>query len=839
MTTASSPRRASAASPRRAARASTPLLPPLPAAARPAWSIATDAGVVLLLAIVSVLTLGPAFGGVGYLVAGIGGAVLGILIGAAGWRLSWNLLIVAAATVVVYLLFGGPLAAPGTTILGVVPTLDTLRTLVLGIVFSWKDALTLVVPVGQFDGTLVVPFLSALVATVLATSFALRLKHAGWALLPLTLLFVLGIAFGTREAAFPVVLGLAFAGIALVWTAWRRQESRARASRGTDLGGGSSLDPATAKALRTTRLAAGAGLVVGALVVGAVTGGLLVPASAREVLRDNVVPPLDLHDYASPLVGFRSYVRDFKDESLFTVKGLPTDARIRLATLDSYDGIVYDVAGDGTEGSGTFTRVSSEIANDVAGEPVSVDIGVTGLTGVWMPDLGYLDGLRFTGDRADSLEGALHYNAATGVALDTLGVRDGDSYTVDAVLPPTFTDEQLASRSIDSVALPRASGVPDVVSSLASEYVGDADTPIEEVRNLAANLSQNGFFSHGLEGEAVSRAGHGAERIASMLAAEQMVGDDEQYSVAMALMVRSLGMPARVVMGFHPDEYAGPDATQEITGDDLHAWVEVPFEGAGWVAFDPTPPEDQVPLEEAPKPKSDPKAQVLQPPPPPQAPAELPPDIRTEDTEQEDAEKDGFDFLPVALAVGGGLLLLILILGPLLAIALLKLRRRKRRRLAPRPADRVSGGWDEIVDRAGDLGTPVPAGVTRRDGARVLATAYPSAPVLDVATKADSSVFGPGEPADDEVERYWTEVDAVVSTMAASVSWWTRFKARWSVRSLLRGRKAPGTARAGDAASGPGRAAAAEPDVTPAAGRGRTVDTGPADRATTPGGDTP
>ena len=38
---------------------------------------------MLLLAIVSVLTLGPAFGGVGYLVAGIGGAVLGILIGAA------------------------------------------------------------------------------------------------------------------------------------------------------------------------------------------------------------------------------------------------------------------------------------------------------------------------------------------------------------------------------------------------------------------------------------------------------------------------------------------------------------------------------------------------------------------------------------------------------------------------------------------------------------------------------------------------------------------------------------------------------------------------------------
>jgi hypothetical protein len=776
---------------RRAARASTPLLPPLPKNARPVWALATDAGVVLVLSLLSLLTLGPAFGGVGYLVAGLGGAVLGTLIGFSGWRLGWNIVIVAAVTILVYLLFGGPLAAPGTTLFGVIPTLDTVRTIVLGIVFSWKDALTLVVPVGQFDGTLVVPFLSALVATVLATSFALRLKHSSWALLPLTALFVVGIAFGTREAAFPVVQGLLFAGIALAWAAWRRQDARARASRGTNLGGGSSLDSETAKKLRTTRLATAAGLVVGALAVGAVTGGLLVPASAREVLRDAVVPPLDLRDYPSPLVGFRSYVRDFKDESLFTVKGLPDDARIRLATMDSYDGIVYDVAGDGTEGSGTFTRVSSEIANDVPGDPATLDVSVTGLDGVWLPDVGYLDGFRFTGDRADQLEGALHYNAATGVALDTQGVTDGDTYSIDVVIPEKLKDEQLASRSIDQVALPRATGVPDVVSSLAAEYVGDADTPIEEVRNVANGLSQNGFFSHGLEGEAVSRAGHGAERIASMLTAEQMVGDDEQYSVAMALMVRSLGMPARVVMGFYPKDYAGSDSVQDITGDDLHAWVEVPFEGAGWVAFDPTPPEDQVPLQEAPKPKSDPKAQVLQPPPPPQAPAELPPDIRTEDTEQEDADKDGFDFLPIAIAAGGVLGLLVLIFGPLLTIVLLKLRRRKQRRLAERPADRVSGGWDEIVDRAGDLGTPVPTGATRRDSALVLASAYPSAPVLEVATTADTKVFGPGDPAPEEVEQYWTEVDAVVSSMAASASWWARVKAAWSVRSFFRRDRAP------------------------------------------------
>jgi transglutaminase-like putative cysteine protease len=775
-----------------ATRTPTPLFPPRPSNGRPFWALLVDAGVIAALMAVAVLGFGPAFGGTGYLVAGLGGVVLGILIGFAGWRLRWNIVIVTAVTAVVYLLFGGPLAVPETTLFGVVPTLETVRQLVLGIVFSWKDVLTLVTPVGAFPAVLVVPYLSGLVTAVLSTTFALRLRpsRAAWALLPAAALFVVAIAFGTREAAFPVAQGLAFAGIALAWMAWRRHEARTIASVGTAVEGTldptASVDPEAAKRLRNTRLALGAGLVVASLGLGFVVGGVLVPASAREVIRDQIVPPLDLHDYASPLVGYRTFVRDFKDDSLFTVTGLPDDSRIRLATLDGYDGIVYNVAGDGSSGSGTFVRVSGDIANDVEGEPATLDFTMTGLDGVWIPDAGYLDSFAFTGDRAGELEDALHYNAATGVALDTVGITEGDSYTVGAVIPPRLNDEQLSDREVSDIQVPRLTGVPEEISTLAGEYLGDADTPIEQVRNLASGLSQNGFFSHGLEGEAVSRAGHGAERIASMLSAKQMVGDDEQYAVTMALMVRSLGMPARVVMGFYPDEYEGADATYDITGDQLHAWVEVPFDGAGWVAFDPTPPEDQVPLEEAPKPKSDPKAQVLQPPPPPQEPAELPPDIRSQDTDQDDVDKDGLDFLPVFIAAGSLLALLIVIFGPLLVIGLLKLRRRKKRRSAPRPADRVSGGWDEIVDRAGDLGTPVSTGDTRRENALVLASAYPSAPVLEVAQRADSTVFGPGEPSAEEVDQYWTEVDAVVSTMAKSRSWWKRFAARWSLRSFFR-----------------------------------------------------
>jgi cytochrome P450 len=68
----------------------------------------------------------------------------------------------------------------------------------------------------------------------------------------------------------------------------------------------------------------------------------------------------------------------------------------------------------------------------------------------------------------------------------------------------------------------------------------------------------------------------------------------------------------------------------------------------------------------------------------------------------------------------------------------------------------------------------------------VLAAAYPGTAVAEVATRADSTVFGPGDPSEREVEQYWTEVDVVVQNMARSASWWKRVAAAWSLRSLLR-----------------------------------------------------
>lgn len=57
----------------------------------------------------------------------------------------------------------------------------------------------------------------------------------------------------------------------------------------------------------------------------------------------------------------------------------------------------------------------------------------------------------------------------------------------------------------------------------------------------------------------------------------------------------------------------------EATGDNLHVWVEIAFEGVGWVPFDPTPDEDNVPNDQTTTPQANPRPQVLQPPPPAQS----------------------------------------------------------------------------------------------------------------------------------------------------------------------------------------------------------------------------
>ena len=795
------------------------------AAVRPRFQVRwiADLGAVALLIAVGITAWAPSFLGGRAWLAGIGALVVGLGIAVLATRFRLGVLAVAGATALAYFVFGGALALREQALFGVIPSLDTLRELALGAVFSWKQLLTSQAPLPGEDPLVVLPYLTTLVAAVLAGNFALRLARTyAWAVLPPAVLLMVAIAFGMPQPAAPLVQGIVFVGVSVAWLSYR-----ANLQRGTRRGAVAEVqnDGALGRSATLRRLGLAAGVLVAALAVGGGTSAVVAAATPRHVLRDVVIPPFDVRAYPSPLQSFRAYVRDAKDQVLFTVEGLPDGARVRLATMDAYDGVVYNVTGGGAGGSGSFLRVGERIAPSAVdgvkgGKPVTLDVTIGALDGVWLPDAGFPTRVTFDGERGNDLARSLHYNPGSGVAVVTRGLREGDRYQLETVIPAVPGDSALADAAFASLGMPKQSGIPQTAASTAGDLTADAETPIAQARALTSALSTAGFFSHGLEGEPRSRAGHGSERLDALLGEKQMVGDDEQYATAMAVMASQLGMPARVVMGFYPEANTS-GGTFAATGDTLHAWVEVAFDGLGWVAFDPTPPEDQVPTDEDTKPRTDPKPQVIQPPPPAQEPVQLPPEIPADDGENDDEAADA-GWLGTALWIAGGSLAVLAVLAaPFVAILLLKLGRRRRRLARTRTADQISGGWDEFVDRAVDLGADVPAKGTRRAGAIVVdgyfaaagtaagagagtaagasttaqatltpASAEQTASVLPgavaLAERADAEVFGPGDPSTEAVDAFWQEVDAATNELASTQGTWRRLRAKVSPRSLRR-----------------------------------------------------
>ena len=70
---------------------------------------------------------------------------------------------------------------------------------------------------------------------------------------------------------------------------------------------------------------------------------------------------------------------------------------------------------------------------------------------------------------------------------------------------------------------------------------------------------------------------------------EDKIGYCQQFSGAMALMLRMSGIPARVVSGFSPGSLNRDTGEFRVRDLDAHSWVEVYFADIGWVTFDPTP----------------------------------------------------------------------------------------------------------------------------------------------------------------------------------------------------------------------------------------------------------
>ncbi|MBL0885449.1 DUF3488 and transglutaminase-like domain-containing protein [Myceligenerans indicum] len=739
-----------------------------------------DLGAIAAMCGVVVLGFGPVWGAPGYLVPAIGGTVLGLAIAwLSAWR-RWPAVTVAALAVLGYLLFGAVLALPRDAIGGVLPSPTTLQDLLLGAVQGWKAFVTTVPPLGSFPELAVVPYLMMLVVALVAATIALRARHAAWAMLPIIVGFAGVILLGTLETALPVVQGLVLAVVGLLWGGVRAMGARV----GTHAISTEQSREATRR-LAWYRVRTGAVILGVAAAAAGFAGPALLPDAPRTVLREEIVPPLDLHEFSTPLASFRHYAKDEKETDILSVTGLPEGARIRLATLDEYDGVVYDAAGEGGA-TGVFTRVGREIVTAARGTRATVAVTSLDYRDVWVPETGDLTGVTWTGARASNQDAGTYYDSETETAVTLAGVQPGDSYEFDALLTTPPSEEDLARATVSDVELPTTerAALPANVPAKAAQYVGEKTEPAEKLFLIRDALEADGILSSGLEGQPQSRPGHGAARIDHLLDQKKMVGDEEQFAVVFALLARQVGIPARVVMGFVEDEDSDRSAGEEwvVRGKDVHAWIEVPFEGYGWVPIDVDPDEDTK-IQPEPRTQTLPKPPVLQQPEPPEEPEQNKAGS-VDDEDQDEAENEAFDWamlLTVVLAVA---IPLALVLLPILLILAHKARRRTRRRTAGELADRFSGGWHEVVDAATDMGTSVPRSATRREGAGLIATKHETPGTLMLAHRADATVFSGSQPTQDEVDTFWEEVDTVLGGLRSSVGTRQRIAAALSLRSV-------------------------------------------------------
>ncbi|MCL1595573.1 MAG: DUF3488 and transglutaminase-like domain-containing protein [Actinomycetia bacterium] len=213
----------------------------------------------------------------------------------------------------------------------------------------------------------------------------------------------------------------------------------------------------------------------------------------------------------------------------------------------------------------------------------------------------------------------------------------------------------------------------------------------------------------------------------------------EQFATSMALMARSLGIPARVVLGFAPGEKINGNETQVLIMDrNAHSWVEIWIPRFGWMMFDPTPrrgyaadtvnstlseyldfsPADYV--EEIPEPELDISDS-----------GSGGPTARFDPIERTEGRAPAGGGLDNDLATGftlpdwvgrfafiATIIVLIATVGPITKW----LRSRRRRKLI---ADGdVTAAWDDITERLADLGDPVDPATTPLEAARSVDRAF-------------------------------------------------------------------------------------------------------------------
>ncbi|MCK9825398.1 transglutaminase-like domain-containing protein [Nocardioides cavernae] len=757
-----------------------PLLPD-----RHSW---VDIVFTLALAGVALSAFGSSFTGSSYLLVGMLGALVAVVVTHLTRAAGWPIVSAVVICLAVFFLLGGPLCLRSLGDASVLPGASTLGRVADEAIFGWKDLLTTLPPIDGDGPLLVLPWLAGMVAGLVGLGLAHLPVRRAWvaAALPvvgMTVVLCGAIVLGVRHPQSLLLQGTVFAGLALAWLAQRARRASAAVQGGS------------------TSYVRGAGAVA----MLALAAGLAFPASAwmagtdadRTVARNWVEPPFDIGRYPSPLAGFRKYINlqgrddpsNVYDKTLLEIQGVTPGTLVRFATMDRYDGMVWGASDNALPGAAddSFQRVSSTIDNPVEGKEVDVTVTLgEGWSGVWLPTVGALRSMHFETADARAKAEVFRYNLATSTAVVPSGLRPGDRYSFTAVEP----EDELSPETVGSAAVTSLPPGAAFIQGPTEKWTEQAGSdPMDRVFAAAEHLRSEGKYSDGVgRTERIYVGGHSVWRLSDeFVNAPQIVGNDEQYAATMALIANDIGVPARVVLG------AAVPEDGRVMGRDVSAWVELRAADGSWrtlptdAFMSRTPPADQVPETNTPM-----SGTVIPPPnpipPPSDAGEQSDADLKERKATRKKAEEDEglIPGLPgwvgaVVRYVGLPLLLAALVLG---AIVAFKAWRRHRRRSADSPSARFVGAWRELVDHARDLGQVVPLGptVTRREQSVGIVSG--EAGVL--ARRADSFVFGPSAPEEAAATTYWESIDAERRAMSRGVGRWQRIRAAVSLRSLRR-----------------------------------------------------
>lgn len=783
------------------------------------------AGTIYVVAMVAVAAIAawPVYGSVRFITLVVLAVIAAFSIAVAHrmLRLAWW--VTGLVTLLAFLVLGVLLAVPARPLIEFpVTILDVLA----GVVTGWKDLITVELPVGTYRN-LLVPALAVFLGGAL-TAFLLswrRTKGAAVAAVVCLAMALFGLAFGRPFASPSLEIGaftipapreLLTGALALVfsiaWLSWLALDERRRAlRRAADTSGVRVSRVRSASDGRRTMLAGAMVLVSVALAAAAAPA--IAGDRSRDVLRTGIGPEVDVRTAITPLTSFRDGFDDARfDAVLFQVDGAALPDRVRLATLTSYDGVMYHALDPASSvADARFLRVPSGL-DAGSGAPVDVEITIGDLDGIWLPTAGRLGRLTFDGDRSARLTDGFYYNASSSAAVDTVpgGLVPGDSYTFTGVEPrtPALASVDAPGQSAATVEAP-----PNLVEWVQLQDAGTGGAGLAALVDL---LRERGYLSHGLQideddppawvtalGDYTfqpSAAGHSLARVDALFrqlldrqnedadgTLVSAIGDQEQFAVAVALLAEYLGFPARVVVGAHLSD-PGDGQRYCVEGacraGDLTAWVEVQSSEGDWIPVDVAPQYEE-PIDTDVRRERDPEnvtevrpetAQEVVPPDPTQQ------DSTTPDDTQDDA---GWDLaaLWAGLRVAGiVLLVLTLLLGPFLLVLAAKAVRRRGRRDQPDSTARVVGGWDELVDTAVDYGLPPPRAQTRTE----LALLYGGPPLSRLADTADRAVFSRTALTDAEAQEFWRIVDSERRGLAESRTLWQRVRAAVSLKSFTR-----------------------------------------------------